>query len=173
MLAKAETPKYPLQLSSAFLGDFLSPSTVDVWLGIVTGLSSAVHMEEGFVVCSVERVSVQVSSSSIMASQSVGDLMMTQQPGDDNFFVHCPQHTLYISAHGPSAPDEAHFLQQSPLAILDRYAGHQNDGNAPEWVRQAQLSVIFQYQAAPFAKLFTRLATWKVNLDQVSCGPMS
>lgn len=60
--------------------------------------------------------------------------MRTQQPGDDSFLVNCPQHTLYISARGPSTPDEAHFLQQSPLAILDRYMGHQNDANAPEWV---------------------------------------
>lgn len=65
MLAKVETPaKYPLELStatSAYLwGNFLSPSTVDVWLGIVTGLSSIVHVEKGFVACLVERVSVQV-----------------------------------------------------------------------------------------------------------------
>jgi hypothetical protein len=47
--------------TSAYLwGNFLSPSTVDVWLGIVTGLSSVVHVEKGFVACLVERVSVQV-----------------------------------------------------------------------------------------------------------------
>jgi hypothetical protein len=65
MHAAVETPaEYPLQLSaatSAYLwGNFLSPSTVDVWLGTIMRLPSAARVGKGFVACSVERVSVQV-----------------------------------------------------------------------------------------------------------------
>ena len=97
--------------------------------------------------------------------------LMTIQPADGSFCIGSLIHTLHISARRLSEPGGTQFLQQSPLATLDRYVGHQDDGNAPEWVRRARSSIVFQYQAAPFAKLFTRLATWKVNSDQVSYLP--
>lgn len=62
---EAQTPaKYPLYLSAVtspcVWSEFPSPSTVDVWLGVVAGLPSVVRAQEGFVTCSVESVSVQV-----------------------------------------------------------------------------------------------------------------
>jgi hypothetical protein len=96
---------------------------------------------------------------------------MTQQPENGHLAADSPIHTLYISAHGPPVPDGAQFLRQSPLAILDHYVGHQDDDKAPDWVRRAQSSFFFQCRVAPFANLFTRLASWKVNSDQVNSFP--
>jgi len=68
MLADVNTLEFPEHLSAAptyacLWGDFLSPSTVDIWLShIVIGLplSSVMRLQEGFVACLVKRVTIQV-----------------------------------------------------------------------------------------------------------------
>jgi hypothetical protein len=68
MLADAKTLEFPVQVSAAPTyacpwSDFPSPNTVDIWLShIIIGLplSSVIRLQEGFVACSVERVTSQV-----------------------------------------------------------------------------------------------------------------
>lgn len=103
----------------------------------------------------------------IHAIYSVKCLIMIQASEDDSIFEDPPTHTLYLSARAPSTPNGVPFLHQSPLATLDRYVGYPNERHAPHWVRWTRSSAVFRYRAASFAKLFLKLATWKVNSDQV------
>jgi hypothetical protein len=65
---------YPQRLSAATAArswtNPLSPSTVDNWLNIATRKPGVAHLQEGYVMCLVEKVSVQVRLPSMPSTPS-------------------------------------------------------------------------------------------------------
>jgi hypothetical protein len=93
-----------------------------------------------------------------------------QTPNDDMDSINSSAYNLYITAHHRSSVSAGgpYFSRQSPWAILDRFSGHADAPNAPDWMHWPESSAYFSHRTAFVAELFMRMATWEVNSEQVS-----
>src|SRR6266481_7751099 len=88
--------------------------------------------------------------------------MLAQAP---NRGSHINSYILYISAYVPDGPSD---LRQSPWCTLDNFVGHADERKAPQWMRWRKSSICFTHKTASIARLLKKMASWKVNTDQVS-----
>jgi len=54
------------------------------------------------------------------------------------------------------------------LCTLDNFVGHADERKAPQWMRWRKSSICFTHKTASIARLLKKMASWKVNTDQVS-----
>jgi hypothetical protein len=150
---------------SASSNDSLPRNSVDHWLNTAIRRHGVASMQEGYVMCLVERVCVQVSLS---YNPNCFSLTTVQAPENDSNCINPPTYTLYISARGLYGTEGPHFFRQSPIAVLDHFVGNQYARNAPRWTQWTRSSAIFKYRTTSFARLFLHIATSKANLDEVT-----
>lgn len=75
--------------------------------------------------------------------------------------------TLYLTATAPARTGSEQVATTSPRAILERYIGSNTAVDAPEWTLWTRSVEKLQQPRAAFGVLFTRMALWKDNRDQV------
>jgi hypothetical protein len=62
----------------------------------------------------------------------------------------------------------AEALRTGPASILDFHVGSLDDLRAPDWVHWTRNTLEFRQLRAGFISLFSQMALWVANLDQVS-----